>query len=94
MIVKNRASQKAQKLAAYCMDAQGRAYTRLNIECLPHGLPRADLIACMADDIGRGLMAIDGAKRALTYDDIRTAADILTDNNAHMARRILELMTQ
>lgn len=94
MIVKNRASEKAQSLASYCMDAQGRAYNRLGVDHMPHGLARADIIAHMADDIGRGVMTIDGTQGSLTAEDIRKAADILTDNNAHMARRILELMTQ
>lgn len=87
---KDTKNARAEKLAAYCMNAQGRAYNALCVEWAPAAktLQRADLIAHMADDIARYFFANDG----LTYDDIKTAGDILTDNNAHMARRVLELV--
>ena len=42
----------------------------------------------MAEDIARYFFANDG----LEYNDIKTAADILTDNNVHIARRVLEIV--
>lgn len=87
---KDTKNEKAEKLASYCMDAQGRAYKALCVEWAPAAqtLQRAELVAKMAEDIARYLFANDG----LDYNDIKTAADILTDNNAHIARRVLEIV--
>ena len=89
-IAKDTKNEKAEKLASYCASAQGRAYKALHIEWAPAArtLQRADLVAKMADDIARYFLVNDG----LDYNDIKTAADILTDNNAHLARRVLEVI--
>lgn len=89
-IAKDIKNEKAEKLASYCMNAQGRAYQALCVEWAPapKTLQRAELVAKMAEDIARYLFANNG----LEYNDIKTAADILTDNNAHIARRVLEIV--
>ena len=87
---KDTKNEKAEKLASYCMNAQGRAYEALCVEWAPAArtLQRAELVAKMAEDIARYFFANNG----LEYNDIKTAADILTDNNAHIARRVLEIV--
>lgn len=89
-IAKDLKNEKAEKLASYCANAQGRAYEALGIQWAPapQTLRRAELVEKMADDIARYFFANDG----LDYNDIKTAADILTDNNAHIARRVLEIV--
>lgn len=89
-ITKDTKNEKAEKLASYCMDTQARAYKALCVEWAPAArtLQRAELVAKMAEDIARYLFANTG----LDYNDIKTAADILTDNNAHIARRVLEIV--
>lgn len=89
-IAKDTKNEKAEKLASYCINAQGRAYKALCVEWAPAAqtLQRAELVAKMADDIARYFFANNG----LDYNDIKTAADILTDNNAHIARRVLEIV--
>lgn len=89
-ITKDTKNEKAEKLASYCANAQGRAYEALGIQWAPapQTLRRAELVAKMAEDIARYFFANDG----LAYDDIKTAGDILTDNNAHIARRVLEIV--
>lgn len=90
MIVKNsRTSKKVVQLASFCMDAQGRAYESAGVDYLAPGLIRADIVKSLVDDIARYIY-VKGDN--LQWHDYSKAADILTDNNAHLASKILLLM--